>query len=120
MYIYDIDYENKVIVRSDSYPKIHYLTKRNEETGVLEPDKVEITKLDPVVGRKITVNVAENGYIITRNNKIRVVENGSYGETLFDTITNSLSEEKIEYRDYEKDELEDNDFINALTELNSQ
>ena len=120
MYIYNIDYANEVIVRSDNYPKTHYLTKRNEETGVLEPDKVEEIDLVPVAGRKITVSVAENGFIVTRNKETHVVENGAFGKSLYETVDELLKEEVTTYRDYVENELEDIDFIKAMEDLNSQ
>lgn len=120
MYIYDIDYENNTIIGSNTYPKISYLTKRNEETGVLEPDKVKITKLEPCPGIGLGIIVAENGYVLTLGNKIHVIEHGAFGKSLYETIDKLLMEEIVEYKEYEKDELNDPIFIEAMAKLNSQ
>jgi len=122
MYIYDsvltLDAQEMQITRD--YPKEVIILGEDSMTGMLIPLFVRVTKFVPVPNKKVTIDTAENGYVVFHNGKTKIVKNNDSGweDELRLTIDSFFNKEVETERDLKEDELTNDDFLEQLAKMN--
>ncbi len=122
MYIEESSLKDQTISLSQSYyPKETVVLELDATTGLLIPSFMRVVKFVPQAGRKLDITVADNGYVVKSNNKVKVVSSTSYSNDNLESIINQfLNKEEEEERELTERELEDEDLIIRLGEMNGE
>jgi len=117
MYASNKDFENYEIVLSDyGYPKETLIFEANEK-DVMTPSFVRVIDTRPVPGRKINIEVADNGYVVKMGNQTKLATT-DYNMRLESTINDFLNEEYDKERDLTESEQDDPDLQTWTLEMN--
>jgi len=117
MFVSSEDYKNYELVLSSSNPKKVLVYEANDK-DVLIPSFVRVIKSMPNPGKKVTVEVAENGYIIKQDSSSRIAT-GDWGNRLDDALEFYLNKDVEEERDLTESELEDPDLTTYTLKMNT-
>lgn len=118
MYITEKDFENYELILSDSgYPREKIVYEANDK-DVMFPSFVRVVDTRPVPGRKISIEVAENGYIVRLGNKSKIATD-DWSNRLDKVMQDFLNEEYETDRDLTERESEDADMPNYTLEMNT-
>lgn len=121
IYTYDTKAQTMNLTSGNSYPKETVILQEDAITGLLVPSHVHVMKFKPVSGRKIEIEVAENGYVLKQAKRIKVVPESSWGNDDLNREMNLFLNEEVESeRDLTENELEDEDFIETLEKMNGE
>jgi len=117
MYVSEENYEDYELILSSSRP-IEILVYEANEKDVMVPSFVRVTQSTPTPGRKISVEVADNGYVVKMGAKIKIAT-GDWGNRLEDAMEKFLNEDVETERPLTEHELEDADLVTYNLKMNT-
>ena len=104
------DYKNfELIIDTYYYPKETIVYELDKDTDQMVPSFMRVIDSVPNPGRKLSIEVVENGYVISSGKRTIVSPNSGYDDRLENVIPRFLNHDIESERPLTEHELEDSD-----------